>query len=258
MVSFGLVSIPVRMVGAVREKDVRFHQFHRSDGGRIRYRRVCDKEGEEVDYEEVAKGYEVAKDRFVLISEEELERLEPEKTRRIEIEQFVDLSEIDPIYYDTTYYLEPGEGGDKPYRLLHEAMAATGKAALGRFVMRDKEHVVALRPLDEALALETLFYADEVVEASALEGLPKGSVAQRELRMAEQLVESLSEAFKPKRFKDEFRAKVERLAEQKAHGRKVVLEERPREETPVVDLMAALEKSLAGARRPSRKQRKSA
>lgn len=262
IVSFGLVSIPVRVVSAVQEKDVRFHQFHQSDGGRIRYRRVCDKDGKEVDYDDIARGYEVAKGRFVLISEEELEHLEPEKTRRIDIEQFVDVAEIDPIYYDTTYYLEPGEGGDKPYRLLREAMAATGKAALGRFVMRDREHLVALRALGEALALETLLYADEVVASSALEGLPKGSPAARELRMAEQLVESLTDAFEPERFHDEFREKVEKLAEQKARGRKVVLEERPREETPVVDLMAALEKSLAAARRPARrparKQRRSA
>src|SRR3979411_54019 len=165
VISFGRVSIPVRLVTAVRPKEVHFRQFHRSDGGRIQYRRFCEKEGREVAYEEIARGYETARDEYVLISDEELERLEPEKTRRIDIDRFVDLTQIDPIYYNASYYLSPGDQGERPYRLLQEAMSQRRRVAIGRFVMRDKEHLVAIRTLGPALALQTLFYADEVVDA---------------------------------------------------------------------------------------------
>ena len=249
VISFGLVSIPVRLVTAVRPKEVHFRQFHRSDGGRIQYRRFCEKEGREVPYEEIVRGYETARDEYVLISDEELERLEPEKTRRIDVDRFVDLAEIDPIYYNASYYLSPGDQGEKPYRLLQEAMSQNRRVAIGRFVMRDKEHLVAIRTLGPALALETLFYADEVVGAQQVEGLADAvSVDPRELRMAQSLIESLEDSFQPEIYHDEFREKVEQLARQKASGQEVVLAAEPERPAPVVDLMEALQASVEQAK----------
>jgi DNA end-binding protein Ku len=249
VISFGLVSIPVRLVSAVRPKEVHFRQFHRSDGGRIQYRRFCEKEGREVAYEEIARGYETARDEYVLISDDELERLEPEKTRRIDVDRFVDLAQIDPIYYNASYYLSPGDQGEKPYRLLQEAMSQSRRVAIGRFVMRDKEHLVAIRTLGPALALETLFYADEVVGARQVEGLADAvSVDPRELRMAQSLIESLEDSFQPEIYHDEFREKVEQLARQKASGQEVVLAAEPERPAPVVDLMEALQASVEQAK----------
>jgi DNA end-binding protein Ku len=249
VISFGLVTIPVRLVSAVREKDVSFHQFHQTDGGRIQYRRFCEKEEREVRYEEIARGYEVERGQFVLISDEELDRLAPERTRRIELDRFIDPAEIDPIYYDATYYLAPDEQGEKPYQLLQAAMSKSQKVAIGRFVMRAKEHVVAIRPLGGALALETLFYADEVVNPGAVEGLAaEGQLDARELQMAQVLIQSLEDQFRPELYHDEFRERVEELARKKAQGEEVVLPEEPARPGPVVDLMDALRASVEQAR----------
>jgi DNA end-binding protein Ku len=249
LISFGLVSIPVRLMTAVRPKEVHFRQFHRTDGGRIQYRRFCEKEGREVAYQDIVRGYEVARDEYVLISDEELERLEPEKTRRIDIDRFVDLTEIDPVYYNASYYLSPGEQGEKAYRLLQEAMSQSQRVAIGRFVMRDKEHLVAIRTLGPALALQTLFYADEVLDAQQIEGLTATvPVDARELRMAQSLIQSLEDAFRPEIYHDEFREKVEQLARQKAKGEEVVLAEEPAGPAPVVDLMEALRASVEQAK----------
>ena len=171
-VSFGLVTIPVRLESAVHERRAHFRQFHQADAGRIRYRRVCERDGEEVPNDEIVRGYEVSRERFVMIADEELQGLEPERTRTIDIDQFIELGEVDPIYYDATYYLVPDEGGDRSYRLLLEAMRDAGKAAVGTFVLRDKEHVVALRPSGDALVLQTLVFEAEVVHQENLEGLP--------------------------------------------------------------------------------------
>jgi DNA end-binding protein Ku len=249
VISFGLVTIPVRLMGAVKDKDVRFHQFHKTDGGRIHYKRFCEKEEREVPYEEIARGYEIARDQFVLVTDEELDRLAPEKTRRIDLDRFIDPSEIDPIYYDSCYYLAPDGQGEKPYGLLQAAMSQSRKVAIGRFVLRAKEHVVAIRPLGEALALETLFYADEVVAPSEVEGLPREmEFSPRELEMAQSLIESLEDRFQPELYQDEFRERVEKLAETKAKGQEVILPEEPVQAPPVVDLMEALRASVEQAR----------
>ena len=256
VISFGLVTIPVRLVTAVRERDVRFHQFHKSDGGRIQYRRFCDKENREVPYEDIARGYEVAAGQFVLITDEELERLAPERTRRIDLDRFIDPSEIDPIYYDATYYLAPDEQGERPYRLLQAAMSQSGKVAIGRFVLRAKEHLVAIRPLGDALALETLFYADEVIAPGSVEGITsRAEIGPRELQMAQSLIESLEDRFQPELYHDEFRERVEQLAEQKAKGQEVLLPEEPARPAQVMDLMEALQASVDEAK--SRRERRS-
>ncbi len=190
-VSFGLVSVPVKLYSAVSPKTVRFHQLHAADGVRIQQRRVCPADGEEVAYEDIVKGYEIAPDRYVVVEPGELDALAPRKTRTIDIEDFVELEQIDPIYYDHPYYLVPGPGGAKPYRLLVDAMRASNKVAIARFVLRSKEQLVALRPLDGTLAMATMNFYDEVVDPSGLEELPGDEVqtTDRELAIAQQLVE---------------------------------------------------------------------
>jgi DNA end-binding protein Ku len=254
LIGFGLVTIPVHLVAAVREQRVRFHQFHQADSGRIQYRRICEKDGREVPYEQVVRGYKLPGDQVALISQDELDRLEPKRTRTIEIDQFIGLEEIDPIYYDTTYYLLPTQGGEKPYRLLLQAMAHTGKVAIGSFVMRDREHVVAIRPSGDVLVLETLFYEPDVVRQEDLEQIPKSEVGDRERRLAQQVIDAMVEPFKPERYRDEFSAKVEDLARRKVEGKKVVLVEETGKQPAVADLMTALQRSVDAAKKQHREK----
>lgn len=247
-VSFGLVTIPVRLEAAVHERRAHFRQFHQSDTGRIRYRRVCERDGEEVPNDEIVRGYEVSRDRFVLVTDEELQGLEPERTRTIDIDRFIEIGEVDPIYYDATYYLVPDEGGDRSYRLLLQAMRDAGKAAMGTFVLRDKEHVVAIRPSGDALVLQTLVFEAEVVHQEDLEGLPTAKPDRRELQMARQIVDGMAGAFDPGQYQDRFTARVEDLARQKARGQEPVPSEQAAEPARVVDLMDALQKSVDQAK----------
>ena len=193
-ISFGLVNIPIRLVTAVEDKSVSFRQIRRGDNSRIRHRRVAQADGEEVAQDDIVKGYEIAPDRYVVIDPNELKALDPKSSRTIDIEDFVELSEIDPIYFDSSYYLVPQETAAKPYRLLHEAMRASGKAAIARFVLRSKQYLAVLRPLGDAIAVSTMVYHDEVVPTSRLDGLPGEEVElnERELAMAEQLVASMT------------------------------------------------------------------
>lgn len=252
MVTFGLVSIPVRLLPAVRDRTVHFAQFHEKDGGRIHYKRFCEKEDREVAYEDIARGYEVSSGRFVMFDRDELDRLEPRRTRGIDVDQFVEIGEIDPIYYDTTYYLAPDKGGEGPYRLLLRAMADAGRIAIGKFVMREKEHVVAIRPSGDALVLQTLFYADEVVRQEDAVDAGGGKVDQRQLRLARQLIDNLAQPLDLGEYEDEFREKVAALARRKSAGRKAELAEEPEEPAKVVDLMDALRQSVESASRPRR------
>jgi DNA end-binding protein Ku len=248
-ISFGLVNVPVKLFGATSQKDVRFHQLHDEDGARIQQKRVCSKDGEEVPLEHIVKGYEVARDRYVLITPEELEALDPKATRTIDILDFVDLDEIDPVYFESTYYLVPEKGAGKAYRLLLEAMRQANKVGIARVVLRQKQHLVALRPKEDALAMSSLLYADEVVPVDQLEGLPGDvEVTQRELTMAQQLIDSLSDKWRPEQYKDEYRERVLDLIERKAQGQEIAAPEAEEEQAPVVDLMAALEASLAAAK----------
>jgi DNA end-binding protein Ku len=257
-VSFGLVNVPVKMVTATSPKDVRFHQLHDADGGRINQRRVCSLDGEEVDFAHIVKGYDLGGGRYVTIEPEELASLDPESTRTIDIEEFVDLASIDPVYFERSYYLTPDARAEKPYALLAEAMARTGKVAIGRFVLRTKQYVVALRARDGVLALSTMLYADEVLDPSELEIATTASTrpSERELDMATRLVESLSAEFDPGKFHDEHRDKVLALIEAKADGEVITPASAPSHEAPVVDLMAALEASLAAAKEAARSGQK--
>lgn len=250
-ISFGLVNIPIRLVTAVDEKTVRFRQIRRGDNSRIRHRRVAQADGEEVTQEDIVKGYELAPDQYVVIEPDELRTLDPKSSRTIDIEDFVELADIDPIYFDSSYYLVPQETAQKPYRLLHEAMQASGKAAVARFVLRSKQYLAVLRPLGDAIAVSTMVYHDEVVPTARLDGLPGEDVEvdDRELRMAEQLIDSMTSAWEPEKYADTYREKVLDLIEQKAAGQEIVsVPDAEKESGDVVDLMAALEQSLQAAK----------
>jgi len=251
-ISFGLVSVPVKLFSATSPKEVRFHMLHDKDGGRIQQKRVCSIDGAEVPWEHVIKGFELGKGRYVTIAREELEAIGPSASKAIEIEDFVELSQIDPIYYQNTYYLVPDRGASKPYALLLLAMKRTQKVGVGRFVLRTKEYLAAVRPVGDALAVSTMLHADEVVSRDELEGLPDGhgKPGERELKMAEQLIGSLATAFDIRKYKDDYRERLLALLERKAEGEEIVAEapaEEPRGK--VVSLMDALQKSLAAAKR---------
>jgi DNA end-binding protein Ku len=250
-VGFGLVQVPVRLVTATRSRDVSFNQLEEGTGARIRYRKVSDATGEEVTSDRIVKGYELSKGRYVVVEAEELASLAPKASHTIEIEEFVDLAEIDPVYFEQPYYLVPDDKGKKAYRLLVDAMNDLNKVAIGRIVIRAKERLVAIRPLDGLLCVETMRYADEVV---AREGLAPDDieVGEREITMARQLVESLAvDHFEPEKFRDEYREQVLDLVERKAAGEEIVAQPAAEAPAKVLDLVAALEASLekaAGAR----------
>jgi DNA end-binding protein Ku len=253
-ISFGLVNIPVKLFSAVSKKTVRFHQIDSESGARVRQKRVGP-DDEEIPYEQIVKGYEIGPDRYVMISPEELDALEPQKTRTIDIEDFVDQEEIDPIYYDHPYYLAPDTGAAKAYQLLVDAMEDAGKVAIARVVIRSKENLVAIRPRNGVLAMETMLFADEVVPTDSLDEMTTdGNVktTDRELTMARQLIDSLSSDFEPEKYHDEYRERVLDLIERKAQGETIVIEEPTKEPEQVPDLMAALEASIAGAKGQSK------
>jgi DNA end-binding protein Ku len=257
-ISFGLVNIPVKLYSAVSRKTVRFHQIDAESGQRIRQQRVNPGSGEEVPYEQIVKGYEISPDRYVTITPEELEALEPQKTRTIDIEQFVDLEQIDPIYYDHPYYLAPDKGAGKAYKLLLDAMEEADKVAIARVVIRSKENLVALRSYGGAITMETMLFPDEVTQPESIEELAAvdGDVktTKRELDMAKQLIESLSGDFKPDEYTDQYRERVLDLIERKAAGETITIEEPVAEKKEVPDLMAALEASIAASKSPPKKR----
>jgi DNA end-binding protein Ku len=248
-ISFGLVQVPVRLVGATKSKDVSFNQLEEGTGARIRYKKVSDATGEEVTPDRIKKGYEISKGRYVMIEPDELDSLRPKGSHAIEIEEFVDLDEIDPVYFEQPYYLVPDKNGTKPYKLLVEAMTELNKVALGRIIVRSKERLVAIRVLDDMLVIETMRYADEVLPRDEL--LPAEDdveLTDRERLMARQLVESLAvDAFQPEKFRDEYREQVLDLIERKAAGQEIVAEPVVEAPAKVLDLVAALEASLEKA-----------
>jgi DNA end-binding protein Ku len=252
-ISFGLVNVPIKLYSAVSKKTVRFHQLNGETGNRIQQKRVDPETGEEVAYESIVKGYELTRDRYVIINPDELEALDPEKSRTIDIEDFVDLADIDPVFYDHPYYLVPDKGAAKAYGLLLRAMEEAGKVAIARVVLRSKEQLVAIRPHRDGnlLMMETMIFADEVVPPDDLDGLPDKqelNASERELKMAQQLIESLASEFEPERYHDEYREKVLELIEAKAQGEEIAVQPEAPKAERVPDLMAALEASLAAVR----------
>ncbi len=250
-ISFGLVNVPVKVYSAVSSKNVRFNQLNGKTGTRISQKRVDAETGEEVAYEDLVKGYELTKDRYVVVTPDELDAIAPEKTRSIDIEDFVELGEIDPVYYSHPYWLVPDKGASKPYALLMKAMEESEKVAIARVVLRNKEHLVALRPSNGGLMMETMNFHDEVVTADGLEELAELDTAKasdREVKMAQQLIESLTTDFDPTQYKDTYREQVLELVERKANGEEIAVQPQAEEPAKVPDLMAALEASLAAVK----------
>jgi DNA end-binding protein Ku len=250
-ISFGLVNVPIKLYSATSPKTVRFHQLHARDGVRIQQKRVCPADGEEVAYDQIVKGFEIAPDRYVIVRQEELDALDPRHTKTVDIEAFVQLSEIDPVYYDSAYHVAPATGGAKAYALLLSAMENAGKVAIGRFVLRTRQQICALRPAGGVLMLSTMLFGDEFnapERLDELEGLGEVEANDREVAMAGQLIESLSTPFDPSAFRDEYRDKVLELIERKAAGEEVAVQPVAEARPEVPDLMAALEASVAAVR----------
>lgn len=251
-ISFGLLNVPVRMYSAVARRSIALREIRESDSARIKHRRVAEGTDEEVPYENIVKAYELSPGQYVPLSKDEMAALAPEKTRAIDVQDFVDIEEIDPMYFDSPYYLGPAEGAEKAYSLLAAAMESSGKAAIARFVFRNKEHLSALRATDGVLTLTTMRFHDEVVPPSELDdALPdkKPKVAKREREMAEQLIDQLSTSFQPESYRDEYREQLLALIERKAEGKEIVAPEAEEPEaTKAPDLMAALEESIAAAK----------
>ncbi len=251
-ISFGLLNVPVKLYSAVARRGIALREIRESDGARIRHRRVAEGTDEEVPFEKIVKAFEITPDRYVPLSKDELASLDPKKTRAIEVQDFVEITEIDPIYFNSPYYLGPADGAEKAYSLLAEALERSGKVAIARFVFRNKEHLAAIRPGDGVLTLTTMRFADEVVPPAELEDvLPaeKPKVAKREVQMAEELIDSLTRSFDPGAYRDEYREELLAMIERKAAGEEVLAApEEEREPTKAPDLMAALEQSIAAVK----------
>ena len=252
VISFGLVNIPVKLYPAVNRKNVRFNQIDSRTGSRIRQKKVSALDGSDVANDDLVKGYEIAKDQYVIVEDAELAALDPAAQRTIEIEEFVDLDQIDPIFYDSAYHVAPAGQLDKPYQLLVEAMTAMEKVGIAHFVMRTKQYMAAVRPVEGRLLLSTMIYADEVVDPAQipeLAELPEAGeieIATKELKMAEQLIEALAGDFEAEKYHDTHREQVLALIQQKAAGEEILLTgEAEPVETGVIDLVAALEASIA-------------
>jgi DNA end-binding protein Ku len=251
-ISFGLLNVPVKLYSAVARRNIALREIRDSDSARIKHRRVAEGTDEEVPYENIVKAFEITPGQYVPLSKDEMSALAPEKSRAIDVLDFVDIEEIDPMYFDSPYYLGPAEGAEKAYSLLAAAMEASGKAAIARFVFRNKEHLAAIRASNGVLTLTTMRFADEVVPPSELDdALPdsKGKVAKKEQQMAEQLIESLSTKFDPSSYRDEYREQLLGLIERKAEGKEIVAPEAEAPKaTKTPDLMAALEESIAAVK----------
>ena len=253
-INFGLVTIPVRLFTAVREQNIHFRSLHDQDMVPLKQKLVCPADGKEVHREHIVKGYEVAKDQFVIINQEDIEAAAPKSSKSIEIQDFVDLDEIDPLYFDRPYYVAPKPEGAKPYKLLLEAMEKKKKVGIAKVVMWNKEYLCALRPLEGILVLETMHFDDEVVAPEhVVPADAKAKVDEREMKIAGQLIDSLTTKFKPDKYHDEYREKIMELVEKKASGEEIVTRPAEEEEAPrTKNLIAALEASLAKARPSTR------
>jgi DNA end-binding protein Ku len=247
-ISFGLVTIPVSVYPATEEKTLRFNQLHDEDGGRVRMKRVCSIDGEEVGYEHIVKGYEYEKDRYVILTDEDFEAIPVESSRAIDIQQFVELEEIDPMQYKKSYYLVPEETGAKAYALLREALNRSGKVGIAKVSFRDKEHLAALRFRDEAFVLETMYWPDEIREADFGGVDVSAKIRPNELEMAQTLIDNLTADWDPAEFKDEYREAMLRIVEAKINGEEIEIVE-PEPTAKVVDLMEALKASVAAAKK---------
>jgi DNA end-binding protein Ku len=247
-IAFGLTTVPIKVHSATDDHAVHFHQVHAKDGARIKQKRLCAKEGKEVPYKQVAKGYEVRDGEYVMLSQDEIDAAAGDQSRLIEIEEFVVAAEIDPVFYDKAYYLGVGKDGEDAYRLLHDALAKAQRVGIGRWVFHNREYLVALRALDDVLALHTMRFAAELVDASSLKlKAPSKKPSKREIEMAATLVDQLHDEFDPRQFKDGYRDRVLALVQAKGRGEEPELPDAGDDSGSSGDLMAALEASLSGS-----------
>lgn len=254
-ISFGLVNIPIKLVGAIQDKDIHFNQLHEQDGARIRYKKFCAKDDLEVPNEDIVKGYEIAAGQYVTFTDEELEAADPKAARTVEIQDFVELEQIDPTYFDKPYYLLPDKNANKAYALLLAALEKSRKVGIARMVMRDKEYLVALRSLKGVLVMETMHFAEEVVDpVKVAKEAEVGDVAvdKRQLQLAESIIDSLTTDFDPEKYENTYRKKVMEMIEAKAAGKQVVVQPEAPVSLKTADLLGALEKSLALAKEQSK------
>jgi len=254
-ISFGLVNVPVKAYTAVRDHDVHFHQLEKKSGARIRYRKVSEKTGKEIDDDDIELGFELSPGNYVTFGKDELDDLRPASTRSVDVTDFIALEEIDPIYYERTYWLAPdGDAAKRAYQLLLSAMEQQGRVGIGTVVMRNKQYLTAIRPLDGVLAMSTMRFADEVVPRSDIDALPtrRAKPNERELRMATQLVEGLASDWNPKAYRDTYTEEVRDRIKAKDEGKEIVTEE-PEREAKILDLMSALEASLESAKGKGKK-----
>jgi DNA end-binding protein Ku len=258
-ISFGMVSIPVKLYSATEQKDVRFRLLHKTDGAPIQEKRICTADGKEVDWKDLVRGYEVGKGEYVILDPDEIDAAKPESATTIEIGDFVKLTDVDPIYFEKSYFLEPTDVGAKPFTLLKRALEETGRSAVARVVIRTKERLALIRPYDDTLILETMFWPDEIRSTGSLE-VPEGSEARvrsKELEMARSLVENLSDRFKPEEYRDEYRVALEELIARKLKGEQRSAKRR-KPEPKVTDLMEALKRSVEASRSSRRAEAKPA
>ena len=249
-VTFGLISIPVKLYSAIQEKSLKFHLLHEEDGGRIKYQRVCAKCGKEVSWDDVVKGYEYSKDHYVTFEEDELSALDVDSIKAVDVEAFVPLDQIDPVYFNKTYFLAPDAAGLKAYKLLADALEAEGQVGVAKVALREKERLAAIRLKDDMLVLETMYWPDEIREADFPELEKNIKVRDAEVKMARQLIQQLSSDFKPEEFEDEYRVRLEEAVQQKVEGQEVTIAPKPEAEpTKVVDLMEALKASVEEAKK---------
>ena len=247
-ISFGLVTIPVKLYSATEERDVSFHQVHREDGGRIKYKRVCTVDGEEVSYGDIAKGYDLGGGEMVILTDDDLAGLPLTTSRTIDVLQFVPLEQVDPIYFAKSYYLEPDRTGTKPYALLRDALEESGQVALVKIAIRQREQLATMRVRDGIFVLETMLWPDEVRKPDFAFLDEEISVRPQELAMASSLIDTLSGDFDPSQYKDEYRQALEAVIMAKVEGKETVEIEAPEEGGKLIDLMAALEASVNAAK----------
>jgi len=265
-ISFGLVNIPVGLYPATRSANqVKFRMLRKSDHSPIRYKRVAETDEKEVAWEDIVKGYEYEKDQFVVLSEKDFERVKIESTQTVDIKEFVKLEEIDPMFFDEPYYLAPEKGGDKAYTLLRDALEKSGQVGIAKVVIKTREHLAAVKPMDKALVLELMHFPDELVDTSDLKLPANGKVGPKELKMAESLIEGMSDKWDPEKYKDEYREAVMEVIQEKieAGGKELPAQKaKSKKATNVVDLMSVLQESLdrakGGKKKPEKKRRKAA
>jgi DNA end-binding protein Ku len=247
-ITFGLISIPVKLYGATEDKTVHFNLLHEKDGERVHNKRVCDK-GHEVEWSELVRGYEYAKGRYVVFTDEELEAAGVDSVKAVDIDSFVAYDEIDPMYFNKSYYVVPDSGGEKAYRLLAYALEETGQSAVGKITLREKEHLATLRLAGGVFVLETMHWPDEIREAKFDELKSRPRLTDGEKKMARSLVDQLSGEFKPDRFKDEYRSAIKKLAKKKVEGKEITVTEKEEQPAGVIDLMEALRQSVEQAKK---------